>query len=209
LYSLFRRFVSASQRHTLMLLTKRSRKQQKIQKRMEFNVRLRSECGGNPGTAFHSGECCNQAIVGNKSCSQKTGSLGRRSSHPRCKRSSFQGYSSGLCWPLHGLISFRRLWYLTASPTAPHPTFDAHLRQLHPEMWLRELQDTVEMGICIRKTSPDDPVQKYGRIKKWAQDGIGYSSRRRSLYSWVCRETVLPAVLVQAGKAVGSPFICE
>lgn len=46
------------------------------------------------------------------------------------------------------------------------PAFSAALIELHPKLWLMQLQKMVEMGIAFRKMDPTDKVHKFGRIKR-------------------------------------------
>ena len=133
---------------------------------MKFNLQLRSDSGGNPGIAFtvENAEIRPLSEIGFVAAQKAALDAGRATrdaneAHLRATQVDFVG----LFMTLYHFRGYS-LW----QPHRLHhtPTFDAYLKQLHPEMWLRELQLTVKMGIVFRKTSPDDPVQKYGRIKK-------------------------------------------
>jgi hypothetical protein len=71
------------------------------------------------------------------------------------------------------------------------PRFDAAVMRLHPEMWLRELQITVERGMVFRKVNPSDLAQQFGRIKR-----VG------SGWRWV---QLTPQELVEIGMPADCP----
>jgi len=133
---------------------------------MKFDLRLRSDCGGNPGVAFAVKNAGIRPLSEIEALPALKAALdaGRATddaseAHLKATKKSFVGIFMALyrmedyCLWQHNQL-FRT------------PVFDAYLMRLYPEWWLKELQKTVEMGIVFRKTKPDDLDQKFGRIKR-------------------------------------------
>jgi hypothetical protein len=133
---------------------------------MEFDVRLRSDCGGNPGIAFTVENAAIRPLSEIRAVAKKQAALDAGRATRDANEAHFRATQAEFVGLFMALYHFEGYGFWQPHPLHRTPTFDAHLRQLHPEMWLRELQNTVEMGIVFRKTSPNDPVQKFGRIKK-------------------------------------------
>jgi hypothetical protein len=143
---------------------------------MKFDLRFRRDCGGNPGVAFsvENAEIRPLSEIDSRpgyKASLEAGQANDDASaaHFKATKQSFVGLFMVLyCMEGYGLWQANELCHTD-------PTFDAALKRLHPELWLRELQKTVEMGMVFRKTNPDDLGQKFGRIKrvglrwKWVQ----------------------------------------